>query len=75
MIRAGLLRTESPWAGLFDVIRDGMPGLSRRQLNRIKRLAEEGPPSEEVGMEPFAPPEVMPTLPGEKPLPMIGGRS
>ncbi|MBN8870381.1 MAG: nitrate reductase molybdenum cofactor assembly chaperone [Solirubrobacterales bacterium] len=75
LIRAGLVRAESPWLPLFDVIRDGMPGLSRRQINRIKRLAEEGPPSEEVGMEPFAPPEVMPNQAGEVPLPMIGGRS
>jgi nitrate reductase delta subunit len=75
LIRAGLTQVDSPWVPLFDVIRDGMPGLSRRQINRIKRLAEEGPPSEEVGMEPFAPPEVMPNQAGEVPLPMIGGRS
>lgn len=74
LVRAGLARDESPWVRLFDVIRDGLPGLSRRQINRIKRLAEEGPPTEEVGMEPFAPPEVMPNQPGEVPLPMIGGR-
>jgi len=74
LIRAGLKDAESPWAGLFDVVRDGMPGLTRRQVNRIKRLAEEGPPSEEVGMEPFAPPEVMPNHAGEVPLPLIGGR-
>lgn len=74
LIRAGLIQKESPWAALMDVVRDGMPGLSRRQINRIRRLAEEGPPTEEVGMEPFAPPEVMPTQPGETPLPMIGGR-
>lgn len=75
LIRDGLARDASPWSALFDVIRDGMPGLSRRQINRIKRLAEEGPPGEEVGMEPFAPPEVMPTRPGEVPMPLIGGRS
>ncbi|MCO5314803.1 MAG: nitrate reductase molybdenum cofactor assembly chaperone [Solirubrobacterales bacterium] len=75
LIRAGLDRNGSPWTVLFDVIRDGMPGLTRRQLNRVRRLAEEGPPSEEVGMEPFAPPEVMPNQPGETPLPLIGGRS
>ncbi len=74
LIRAGLVRAESPWAGLFDVIRDGMPGLSKRQINRIRRLAEEGPPTEQVGMEPFAPPEVMPGQPGDTPLPLIGGR-
>ncbi len=75
LIRGGLDRKDSPWVGLFDVIRDGMPGLTRRQVNRIKRIAAEGPPSEEVGMEPFAPPEVMPNQPGEVPLPLIGGRS
>lgn len=74
LIRAGLGRVESPWAALFDVIRDDMPGLSRRQITKIKRLAEEGPPSEQVGMEPFAPPEVMPNQPGEVPMPLIGGR-
>lgn len=75
LVHAGLADADSPWAALFDVIRDALPGLSRRQINRIKRLAEEGPPSEEVGMEPFAPPEVMPSQPGEAPMPMIGGRS
>jgi len=75
LVRADLAREESPWVALFDVIRDGMPGLTRRQINKIRRLAEEGPPSEEVGMEPFAPPEVMPNQPGETPLPLIGGRS
>jgi nitrate reductase delta subunit len=74
LIRAGLTGANSPWSSLFDVIRDGMPGLSRRQINRIKRLAEEGPPTEEVGMEPFAPPEVMPNQAGEVPLPLVGGR-
>lgn len=75
LIGAGLSDAESPWAGLFDVIRDEMPNLSRRQISKIKRLAEEGPPSEEVGMEPFAPPEVMPNQPGEVPMPLIGGRN
>lgn len=75
LVRASLARDDSPWTALFDVIRDGLPNLSRRQINKIKRLAEEGPPTEEVGMEPFAPPEVMPSQPGETPLPLIGGRS
>lgn len=75
LIRGGLDRKDSPWTALFDVIRDGLPGLTRRQVNRIKRIAAEGPPSEEVGMEPFAPPEVMPNQPGEVPMPLIGGRS
>jgi len=75
LVRAGLAKDDSPWTPLLDVIRDGLPGLSRRQMNRIRRLAAEGPPNEEVGMEPFAPPEVMPSQPGDTPMPLIGGRS
>jgi len=75
LVRDSLRRMESPWAGLFDVIRDGLPGLTRRQVAKIRRLAEQGPPTEEVGMEPFAPPEVMPAQPGDVPLPLIGGHS
>lgn len=74
LIRDSLKQAGSPWAELIDVIRDGLPGLSRRQLTKIRRLAAEGPPTEEVGMEPFAPPEVMPNQPGDVPLPLIGGR-
>ena len=74
LIRESLRAGENPWAGLFDLIRDGLPSLSSRQVARIRRLAENGPPSEEVGLEPFAPPEVMPTEDGQVPLPMVGGR-
>jgi nitrate reductase delta subunit len=75
LIRSGLKAQGSPWAGLFDLIREDLPGLSKRQVARIRRLAENGPPSEEVGLEPFAPPEVMPTGADEVALPLIGGRS
>lgn len=75
LIRGSLQAQGSPWAGLFDLIREDLPSLSRRQLARIRRLAENGPPSEEVGLEPFAPPEVMPTGADDVALPLIGGRS
>lgn len=74
LIRGGLQTHDSPWAGLFDLIREGLPSLSRRQISRIRKLAENGPPSEEVGLEPFAPPEVMPTGTDDVALPLIGGR-
>lgn len=61
LIAAALREERSPYAELFAAITDEMPGLSGRQVNRIRRLAAEGPPSEEVGLEPFAPPEVMPS--------------
>lgn len=74
LIRGSLRGEGSPWLHLFDVICAELPGLSRRQVDRIRRLAEQGPPKEEVGLEPFAPPEVMPMSPGDLPLPMVGGR-
>ena len=67
LVSAGLRDENSPYAELLDVITDSLPGLTTRQIARIKRLAAEGPPTEQVGLEPFAPPEVMPVagIPGE----------
>lgn len=74
LIRDSLHRERSPFADLLDLVSEALPGLTRRQVARIKRLAAEGPPTEEVGLEPFAPPEVMP-MDGELPAqPMVGGR-
>lgn len=75
LIRGGLQTAGSPWAGLFDLIREDLPSLSKRQIARVRKLAENGPPSEEVGLEPFAPPEVMPAGADDIALPLIGGRS
>jgi nitrate reductase molybdenum cofactor assembly chaperone NarJ/NarW len=60
LVRAGLAREASPFAPLLDAVVDALPRLSSGKLARIRRLAVEGPPHEEVGLEPFAPPEVMP---------------
>ena len=60
LVRAGLTRAGSRWLDVLDLVVATMPGVTRRQLARIRRLAAEGPPSEEVGLEPFAPPSVMP---------------
>ena len=60
LVRASLRETRSPYASLLDVVADALPGLTGRQVKRLRRLAAEGPPHEEVGLEPFAPPEVMP---------------
>ncbi len=73
LIRAGLKREKSPFATLLDVVVAGLGRLSSRNLSRIRRLAAEGPPVEEVGLEPFAPPEVMPTDGPTLARPMVGG--
>jgi nitrate reductase delta subunit len=72
LVRAGLRDAGSTYAALLDLVSDSLPGLTSRQLARIRRAAAEGPPSEEVGLEPFAPPEVMPEPGHEGALPMVG---
>jgi nitrate reductase delta subunit len=60
LIRSSLHAGDSPWAPLLDAVALPLPGLTRTQAARIRRMAQEGPPDEEVGLEPFAPPETMP---------------
>ena len=63
LVRAALHADASPWAPLLEAVAAPLPGLTRTQVARVRRLAQEGPPEEEVGLEPFAPPHVMPVAP------------
>jgi nitrate reductase delta subunit len=49
----------SPYVDVLDVIRAVLPEPAPRDLDRALALARSGPPEEEVGLEPFAPPEYM----------------
>jgi nitrate reductase delta subunit len=60
LVRGALHGSASPWAALLDAVCAPLPGLTRAQAAEVRRLAKEGPPEEQVGLEPFAPPEVMP---------------
>jgi nitrate reductase delta subunit len=60
VLRLALERAESPWAALVGALCASLPGLDDDGLAEVRRLAREGPPGESVGLEPFAPPEVMP---------------
>ena len=60
IVRAGLHDAGSPYALLLDALVAGLPQLGRREREELMRLAADGPPTEQVGLEPFAPPEVMP---------------
>jgi nitrate reductase delta subunit len=73
LIRASLRELESPYLAAIELVTDRLPSLTRRQLRRLRRLAAEGPPTEQVGLEPFAPPEVMPGDDGGGALPLVGG--
>jgi nitrate reductase molybdenum cofactor assembly chaperone NarJ/NarW len=50
----------SPYAHLLEALASGLPRLTPLERERIRKLAAEGPPSEQVGLQPFAPPETMP---------------
>jgi nitrate reductase delta subunit len=54
LVRAALERSGSPWADALEALCAGLPRPSARQLDEARRLAEEGPPAELVGLEAFA---------------------
>jgi nitrate reductase delta subunit len=62
LLRASLHDLGSPYAGVLDALVSTLAPLSADEIAEARRLAREGPPHEEVGLEPFAPPEVMPPV-------------
>jgi nitrate reductase delta subunit len=46
----------SPYAGVVEAVRHLLPGPTRADRQTLQRYRAEGPPSEKVGLEPFAPP-------------------
>ncbi len=58
LVRAALHDRGSPYAGALDALCEALPRPSARQLEEARRLAEEGPPAELVGLEPFGAPEL-----------------
>ena len=59
LLRMALADAGSPYVDVLDVIRAVLPEPAPRDLDRALALARSGPPAEEVGLEPFAPPEYM----------------
>jgi nitrate reductase delta subunit len=60
LLRRGLDEAGSPYAHLLDALTSALPRLSALERERIRKLGADGPPSETVGLQPFAPPEAMP---------------
>lgn len=60
LLRSSLHDADSPYAHLLDAVCAGLPRLSALEREHVRRLSADGPPSEQVGLQPFAPPEVMP---------------
>jgi nitrate reductase delta subunit len=60
VVRARVAETGGPYRHVLDAVAATLPRLTREQRAAAERLAAEGPPGELVGLEPFAPAEVMP---------------
>ena len=59
LLRLSLADTGSPYASVLTAILATLPPISTADRRRIAELAAQGPPEEEVGLEPFAMDPVM----------------
>ena len=59
LLRRALRDAESPYAEVIEAVCAQLPALRRPDLALVARCWESGPPGEEVGLEPFAPPEYL----------------
>jgi nitrate reductase molybdenum cofactor assembly chaperone NarJ/NarW len=62
LVRLSLRERETPYAHVLDAVCSAVGEPSAADRARTIKLAASGPPQELVGLEPFAPPEVMPTI-------------
>lgn len=61
LLRLSLHDIDSPYAHAIDAVAACLPALTVTERREVARLAREGPPDEAVGLEPYGPPEAMPT--------------
>ena len=59
LLRLALQDMGSPYAGAIVAVSATLPALRGEDREAVALLAAQGPPGEEVGLEPFAPPEYM----------------
>ena len=60
LLRLALEDAHSPWANVLQAVSATLPPLAGDDRQAVAKLAAQGPPAEEVGLAPFAPPEYMP---------------
>ncbi len=56
LLRRALRDAPSPYADVIEGVCAQLPGLRRSDQALVRRSWEQGPPAEDVGLEPFAPP-------------------
>jgi nitrate reductase delta subunit len=60
LLRLALTDDHSPWQHVLRSVSATLPALRGDEREAVARLAAQGPPEEQVGLAPFAPPEYMP---------------
>ncbi|GGT07274.1 hypothetical protein GCM10010271_07140 [Streptomyces kurssanovii] len=60
LLRLALHDATASWAHVLDSVSATLPPLAGDEREAVARLAAEGPPEEQVGLAPFAPPSYMP---------------
>ena len=59
LLRRALDKAQTPYAPIVAAVCAQLPKLGRREIGQVLKAWESGPPREEVGLEPFAPPEYL----------------
>ncbi|MFE6828437.1 nitrate reductase molybdenum cofactor assembly chaperone [Streptomyces sp. NPDC057690] len=66
LLRLALNDEGSPWAHVLDSVSATLPALAGDDREAVMRLAAQGPPEEQVGLDPYASPVLLPD-------PVVGG--
>jgi nitrate reductase delta subunit len=56
LLRRALHEASTPYAQVVDAVCAQLPRLGRRDFLRVRAAEQHGPPAEDVGLQPFAPP-------------------
>lgn len=59
LLRIALHDADSPYRAVIDAVAAVLPRPSRADLEHVRQLIKQGPAHEDVGLEPFAPPEFL----------------
>jgi nitrate reductase delta subunit len=79
LLRLALSEERSPWVGAVEAVCATLPPLRGDEREAVRRLAAEGPPAEEVGLDAYGGPAFDPALQPaggavDLPMPAVGGR-
>ena len=59
LLRRGLVKARSPYVEVVTAVTAALPKLGKRELGQVRTAWKAGPPAEDVGLEPFAPPDYL----------------